>query len=77
MAKSFEVSPYTTMDKRVMITGPEDIVLYVDYDDVNHFVIDEMIQLIVNELNWVFDRHDDVVSEAIERGYARAKEEEG
>lgn len=36
MSKPFEMSAVELGDKQIEIWGPHELVLYVDYDDVNH-----------------------------------------
>lgn len=49
---AFEVQPYDrAVDKSITITGPEDLTLEVDFDDVNHRVVEGLLPLLVEYLN--------------------------
>lgn len=54
MAK-WKVEPYDNNDKRVTVVGPNEIVLYVDNDDVEPYVNKQMIDQMVRVLNLVDD----------------------
>lgn len=45
------IEPHTTLDKRFQVTGPDDLVLYVDFDDVNHEEVDQQVTEMVATLN--------------------------
>lgn len=47
----FKIEPYSGIDKSVTIIGPEELVLSVDFDDVNHEVIERLMKEVVEHLN--------------------------
>lgn len=51
MAENFRLQAYGPHDKRIEIWGPDDLILYVDYDDVNHDVVDELVKTMLTVLN--------------------------
>jgi hypothetical protein len=55
MARPFKVKPFTNIDKRVEITGPDYLQLFVDFDDVNHAEVRKQIKKMVALLNKHWD----------------------
>lgn len=52
MKKRFEIEPHTTIDKNFKIQDNlGDLVLYVDYDDVNHRYVDRATKALVKLMN--------------------------
>lgn len=51
MSKPFNIDKHTTIDKEFAIEGPEGVMLYVDYDDVDHGTVDTVINRMVELLN--------------------------
>jgi hypothetical protein len=51
MKKPFRVLPFTNIDKRVEIQGPDYLRLFVDFDDVNHAEVRKQIKQMVAILN--------------------------
>lgn len=51
----WKAKPFTNTDKRIHITGPGDIELFVDFDDVNHGNIREMVKRTLATLNGHFE----------------------
>ena len=51
MAKPFKVHPFTNIDKRVEIEGPDYLRIFVDFDDVNHAEVRKQIKQMVAILN--------------------------
>lgn len=49
--RPFVAEPFDETDKWITITGPEELELRVDYDDVNHDVIERLVPVIVDYLN--------------------------
>lgn len=47
----FKIQKHTTLDKRFRIFGPDGFELIVDYDDVNHKLVDRGCERLVNILN--------------------------
>jgi hypothetical protein len=58
------------IDKSFPIYGPEDLIFNVDYDDVNHFVVEELTRVVVEHLNTI---PDDTITTAVELGEARMR----
>jgi hypothetical protein len=50
-SKSFKVQPFTNIDKRVEIQGPDYLRIFVDFDDVNHAEVRKQIKQMVTLLN--------------------------
>jgi hypothetical protein len=50
-SKSFKVQPFTNIDKRVEIEGPDYLRIFVDFDDVNHAEVRKQIKQMVAILN--------------------------
>lgn len=50
-AKPFKVQPFTNIDKRVTIEGPDYLRIYVDFDDVNHAEVRKQIKQMIALLN--------------------------
>lgn len=50
--REWEAVPYSMIDKVITVYGPDDLVLSVDYDDVNHEEVDKRIPWLLNVLNW-------------------------
>lgn len=48
---TWTIEPHTHADKHFTVTGPGDVRLYVDYDDVNHDEVDREIEKMVRNLN--------------------------
>ena len=53
--KLFKEDPYASHSKAIGISGPGDIRLSLDYDDVNHWEIDQALPLILEILNEHWD----------------------
>lgn len=53
----FKIIPHGPMDKSFVITGPGDLVLDVDYDDVDHEEVDRWAFWIVETLNRKLDEN--------------------
>ena len=51
MAKPFKVKPFSNIDKWVEITGPDYLIIRVDFDDVNHAEVRKQIKQMVAILN--------------------------
>ena len=49
----FELQPYSVIDKVLTITGPDNLTLWVDYDDVNHYATECMLPLVIRALNGI------------------------
>lgn len=49
--ESFKVEPYDRYDKSITVTGPEGLILSVDYDDVDRDVVDELLKTLLQVLN--------------------------
>lgn len=47
----FEIEPHTKTDKSFIVRGPGDLLLEVDYDDVDHDEVDRNVEAMVNLLN--------------------------
>jgi hypothetical protein len=47
----FKVKPFTNIDKRVEIEGPDYLRIFVDFDDVNHAEVRKQIKQMVAILN--------------------------
>ena len=47
----FKVKPFTNIDKRVEIEGPDYLRIFVDFDDVNQDEVREQIAQMVGILN--------------------------
>lgn len=47
----FRIDPYKSYDKSIIIHGPGDLILEVDYDDVNHDEVEQQVSEIVSALN--------------------------
>jgi hypothetical protein len=48
---NFKVQPFTNIDKRVEIQGPDYLHIFVDFDDVNHAEVRKQIKQMVAILN--------------------------
>lgn len=48
---NFKVTPFTNLDKRVEIQGPDYLRILVDFDDVNHVEVRKQIKKMVTLLN--------------------------
>lgn len=48
---SFEIEDHSTIDKSFAINGPDDLRLFVDFDDVHHKRVDKLAELAVSALN--------------------------
>jgi len=47
----FTIQPHTTIDKDFVINGPDDFNMIIDYDDVDHELVDLMANTVVAILN--------------------------
>lgn len=56
--KKFEILHHDQTAKHSVIEGPYELRLYVDRDDVPTLLVDRAIQVMVDELNFAFDRHE-------------------
>jgi hypothetical protein len=70
----FELQPYRSYDKRIVIKGPHDLLLYVDHDDVNTDVVDELVPVMVTLLNQVWNLHARTIKLAVDRGEAKGRQ---
>ena len=61
----FELQPFSLADKVLTITGPDDLTLYVAFDDVNHYATECMLPHVVRALNGI-DKQ--VLADAQRRG---------
>lgn len=52
----FEIQPYDHLGKRVQITGPGDLTIYVDTDDVDREQVEQAMRRMVGLLNTEWDR---------------------
>jgi len=52
----FRVTPYRSIDKRIEITGPDQLRFFVDYDDVNQKVVDGQLKYMLEllEKQWTY-----------------------
>ena len=55
----FNLVPFTRADKLIRIDGPDDLLLYVDYDDVDTEAVEQAIPRLLDALN----RHDELLNE--------------
>ena len=72
--RAFVAEPFDETDKWITITGPEELELRVDYDDVNHPVIERLVPLIVDYLNAIPRA---LIEDASIRGNQALAEQEG
>lgn len=56
---TWTVQPYTGADKLITIVGPDELLIYVDYDDVDHDAVDRRLPGIVATLNRAESSHPD------------------
>lgn len=54
----WSIQPHDSVDKHFEIYGPLDLVLKVDYDDVNHDQVDADTELLVAFLNEQWPRRE-------------------
>lgn len=47
----FRIEPYSQFDKRIHITGPDELRLEVDFDDVDHEPVELHVERLVAVLN--------------------------
>ncbi len=47
----FSIQPFSTIDKRVEITGPDGLRFFVDYDDVDHKTVRKQMAKLIGILN--------------------------
>ena len=52
--KYWKISEFDSSDKEIEITGPNDFRMLVDYDDVDHKEVSDMVMKIVRCLNAYF-----------------------
>lgn len=69
----FKESDWQRSDKSVEIDGPNDFRFDVDYDDVNHFVVDQLIPVVIKYLNQIPEEE---WQEAVKRGNIAAEKDE-
>jgi hypothetical protein len=48
---TFRIEPYSLSDKMIHISGPNEIDIYVDYDDVDHPVVERFVKRLVGVMN--------------------------
>lgn len=53
MTEQWKTEPYDGADKQIVIYGPGTLLVYVDYDDVDHDEVDAMMPKIVEALNGI------------------------
>lgn len=70
-AGRFKIPVFDTSEKELDLSTNE-LRLLVDYDDVDHYVVEELLQLIVPALNNISQRE---WNAAIKRARARSAEE--
>lgn len=51
MANKFKIGAFDNSDKSIMITGPDGLVIEVDYDDVDHAEVNKAVKRMVDVLN--------------------------
>lgn len=51
--KAFRVDEHSLTDKHFPVYGPGDLIFHVDYDDVFHDEVDELVKVAVIALNQV------------------------
>lgn len=72
MAKNnFFLPGFDNIEKELEISNNNHIALFVDYDDVNHYVVEELLKLIVPTLNAI---PKDQWKAAVKAGQKRLKE---
>lgn len=52
---TWRIEPHSTLDKRFRVFGPDDVLMYVDYDDVNHDQVDVTVREMISLLNEEWD----------------------
>lgn len=53
----FTIAPHSSADKRFEISGPDELLLEVDYDDVFHEDVDRLAERMVEVLNAHWEEH--------------------
>lgn len=53
MMTAWRIQPYKRHDKDIILEGPNDLELVVDFDDVNHAEVEAALPIIVDALNKV------------------------
>ena len=51
MSQKFTIQPHSTIDKSFDIYGPQDLLLMVDFDDVDHETVEKLTKRMVDILN--------------------------
>lgn len=57
MSESFKLHPHSHIDKRLIVTGPDQLRLFVDFDDVDTDTVLEATQRLVRVLNHHWPGH--------------------
>lgn len=72
--KLFAYNNFWSHDKRICVQGPEDFRLYVDYDDVDHDIVDIAITHMLEVLNTHWNTEE--FKAKCEEVYANRKDED-
>jgi hypothetical protein len=67
-APPFEIGPHGPSDKHFNIYGPDQLLLTVDYDDVDHQAVDALAEAMVAHLNEHF-QYQAVLDQISQRRY--------
>jgi hypothetical protein len=73
MKKRFELPEFDRMEKELLLRTAG-IMLSIDFDDVNHWAVEELVKLIVPQLNRIPEKE---WQAAIERGNEAMRKEYG
>lgn len=63
MAKTFSAEPYTNADKVIRVSGPGDLYLTIDNDDVDTKLIRKLVPVVLNALDAVQPEIDRITGE--------------